>query len=149
MRKFEGATTGTCVRTPDPPECFAVWPCRLPSFVRLSSVVLHLAKEFFFCFPVLPRPLYRHIAQSQHCKDFSRLCFTFFRRLVVFIAIHAALFRCSLLMLCLFALLPLSLLSLLRLRCPECQDPVVPEALQLRTWLLSQRGSRVVRSLAL
>lgn len=118
-----------------------------PSSVLRSSGSLNFSK--IFAFPGLSRLLLCcHFAQLQRCKVFSRLCFTLFRRLVVFIAIHAALFRCSLLMLCLFALLPLSLLSLLRLRCPECQDPVVPEALRLCTWRLFLRGSRVVRSLA-
>lgn len=60
LRKFEGATTRTPVRTQDPPEafrCLAVPSSVLrSSFVRRSSVVLHLAKKFFFCFPVLPRP---------------------------------------------------------------------------------------------
>ena len=69
----------------------AVWLCRFPLFFRPSLVWF---SEFlnFFAFPGLSR-LFRccHFAQLQRCKVFSRLCFTSFRRLAVFIAIHAAL----------------------------------------------------------
>ena len=130
----------------------AVWLCRFPFFFRPSlAACLSFCiwrENFSFVFLFCPVPcivtLHNHsIVKLYHA--FVLHCFGALSYLSPFMRRFAAL---VLLMLCLSALLPLSLLSLFRLCCPVDRDPVVLVSLHLHSGRLSRRGSRVVRSLA-